>query len=959
MRIIEVEIENFGSYTRKAIFKFPEMITIIQGPNGAGKSTLIEGIFYALFGILSKDDRKDLKSKDYLDIGKPAVIKLLFTAKGKKYRVTRRRGLTKNKTTGKVTRSSTSKLEFLNSKRNPLTTKEAIGLEIEKIMGSKTAVTNSIYSPQGQLHTLLSETGQSLKDQFSNILGLEKYQNIKLAWKGVGDDLKEKRKNLLGNIVKINRDTEDLDELNTQYTQDESDLAKDKKDETEAIQGKKKLILLQGQAIDLVNKIKIENTAIEGLKEPLIQSQEAKRELLKVLDPEITGYPDEVQKLVESTIKEKQELESKITKHKEFVEEVSPLYKLFSQDKTLVHNFKSDFDETKLNVLNQKLCPINFVDNDNLDEMFEEVNLKFNTYTTKITSEFETTKKCDEIFISMKENESTKEIHRSKLCSFLELTQQVLSKEDVKTEQLLDKPDIDSWERIFESIIQKYSQFEDLEAKFEDNISQTSTDIAIKEELVKTNSAIITQLDSGELKVCDRCGSDLTSDQIVKNIKRLKEENTTLTAKIDDLLNVKVDLESKLGEISPDLKLLTDLFYKINPDTIGGIRLEREEYESCINIAKLLNIELEELLTILDSKIRDKIVPSLIAEIIENFKTEIAAKTDLKELVRDFNRYFKDLKRKTEQFEKSKALLIKVFNKYEFAETDRFEEIRDKQISLNERRNELILRKSSLTRYKSALQSITNNKFAKKQHEENILKLEGQLKDRKFEDIEDRIKSIEIQLSNLKTSILDKTKKNAELNLRIEIKENERGRLPNLKSRSEKIKKLYGTAEVLESIFEKLYPKILKSKTGKIVSKTNNIMQEMPSESEILRLEIDTKGSNFDLYARRRGKRSPFHTLSGGEKTSFGFALRVAMSEELSNIGLLILDEPTYGLDSLRRKKLAEILMDQEQIGQLIVITHDDIFDDKTDNILKIAQYNGSSVNLNAEVPEFEEEYSV
>ena len=65
---------------------------------------------------------------------------------------------------------------------------------------------------------------------------------------------------------------------------------------------------------------------------------------------------------------------------------------------------------------------------------------------------------------------------------------------------------------------------------------------------------------------------------------------------------------------------------------------------------------------------------------------------------------------------------------------------------------------------------------------------------------------------------------------------------------------------------------------------------------------------------------------SGGERTLAALALRIAFARSLTNIGILLLDEPTHNLDSNGIERLTEVLAEgiPEVLDQVLLITHDD-----------------------------------
>ena len=86
-----------------------------------------------------------------------------------------------------------------------------------------------------------------------------------------------------------------------------------------------------------------------------------------------------------------------------------------------------------------------------------------------------------------------------------------------------------------------------------------------------------------------------------------------------------------------------------------------------------------------------------------------------------------------------------------------------------------------------------------------------------------------------------------------------------------------------------------------------------------------------------------FAQLSGGEQMSAALAVRLALVRELSDIDIAFFDEPTANLDEGRRESLARQILEVKGFRQLFVISHDDTFEQATQNLIRVERTDGVS----------------
>ncbi len=194
------------------------------------------------------------------------------------------------------------------------------------------------------------------------------------------------------------------------------------------------------------------------------------------------------------------------------------------------------------------------------------------------------------------------------------------------------------------------------------------------------------------------------------------------------------------------------------------------------------------------------------------------------------------------------------------------------------------------------------------------------------------ISAIARELSNLQEKINDLVQKieHAEvLRVELEAAEQEKRTLEDLTRMVEHFRK----------IIKEAAPFVLKAMLIDISSEANRIFCEiMGDRSAQLTWELD-----YEVVLRRQGVARTFAQLSGGEQMSAALAIRLALLKKLSTLNIAFFDEPTQNMDELRRTNLADQIRRVRGFDQLIVISHDDTFEQSLDSIVRLRKKDGET----------------
>jgi exonuclease SbcC len=93
---------------------------------------------------------------------------------------------------------------------------------------------------------------------------------------------------------------------------------------------------------------------------------------------------------------------------------------------------------------------------------------------------------------------------------------------------------------------------------------------------------------------------------------------------------------------------------------------------------------------------------------------------------------------------------------------------------------------------------------------------------------------------------------------------------------------------------------------------------------------------DYEIRVQEGGTWRAFRTLSGGEQMAAALAVRLALLKVLAELDVAFFDEPTTNMDHDRRVQLSESLGNLKTFRQLFVISHDDTFENLTENVIRV-----------------------
>ena len=135
-------------------------------------------------------------------------------------------------------------------------------------------------------------------------------------------------------------------------------------------------------------------------------------------------------------------------------------------------------------------------------------------------------------------------------------------------------------------------------------------------------------------------------------------------------------------------------------------------------------------------------------------------------------------------------------------------------------------------------------------------------------------------------------------------------------------------------------PNIMKALLRAISTQANRIFGEIMGDRSAELMWTN----DYEIVLRKDGQDRTFAQLSGGEQMSAALAVRLALLRHLTRLDIAFFDEPTQNMDGERRGNLAEQIRRVRGFDQLIVISHDDTFEQGLDSVIHLEKRDGKTI---------------
>jgi DNA repair protein SbcC/Rad50 len=522
-----------------------------------------------------------------------------------------------------------------------------------------------------------------------------------------------------------------------------------------------------------------------------------------------------------------------------------------------------------------------------------------------------------------------------------EMKQIILQDAETRINTLRHVFGIDKYKKVIENSVVVLSKIKE-ERKYKEALVSTLDEdkanlIAREIELDNKKIEVVSAEKDFSLKksVREACQVDLDSvSEKIKQRDKLQQEVKTTRIMVSTKENSFNENEKMIGHLNSQIiESLEKEIYEIK-QKVPELNDKNIEFSTKINTLYSKNQDnqsakekikhLESCPTCLqevDSVYKSNVILKMDSETSKNINEIKELELEKQKLSQELSRLNYDLSLKEKEFQDLRILKVKV------------ESIQEKKQHIEnlEKNNKAISKDINLL--KSQLKSLEENIF-------DLNKYEGiyQQKQKTLVDAQQQERISEIKVAELKREIEFFSKNILDLKSKIQRTEQTK----------QKLYYLIGLEEWISKQFIPLVSNIERNVMIKLKQDFSNLFSEWFSMlvSETFNVRMD---DNFTPIIEQQDYEIDYAYLSGGERTAIALAYRLALNQVINSMlskiktrDLVILDEPTDGFSDQQLDKMREVL-DQLNVGQLIIVSHEQKIEGFVDNVIRLKKEKGLS----------------
>ncbi len=214
--------------------------------------------------------------------------------------------------------------------------------------------------------------------------------------------------------------------------------------------------------------------------------------------------------------------------------------------------------------------------------------------------------------------------------------------------------------------------------------------------------------------------------------------------------------------------------------------------------------------------------------------------------------------------------------------------------------------------------------------------LVSQYQSQEHERLRSLLRTTEIQKAEAQTRLESLTPQLTKIQERLQQLELARATLKQVEAERSEKERLHRFIKFSRDVYKKAGPQITQHYLQQINHTADHLFREILNRPNVtLTWEPD-----YEIRIQEAGgHKRRFASLSGGEQMSAALAVRLALLKVLGQLDIAFFDEPTTNMDAQRRQRLAEAITNLRSFQQLFVISHDDTFEQVTENIIRVERH--------------------
>uniref|UniRef100_A0A7J3ZN28 SMC family ATPase n=1 Tax=Fervidicoccus fontis TaxID=683846 RepID=A0A7J3ZN28_9CREN len=942
--IDEVELEGFVSYKKKQHFKVPQSVTVLIGENGSGKTSLVEAIIFALTGKYPRGTLENTINSSSRAMSVKLKLKLSDGKSVEVYRERRRNGERNDyvKVDGKTVASGVNE-----------TTSYLAGLLLGRkgddpgtLKNYERLVEMSIIR-QGQIETLIELldklSTQEGKKSFDSLLGLDAYEKAY-----------EKLRELKITVSVDQPLSRGLGYFKTSFTVTEESLSELVR-ELEKVEEHVKSVLKETEENmqhlrEVESRIESEKREIAKLRDRCEKLKIEREQLLK----KVEEY-NLLRKLEEETLNKVEEL----NRQKADIERETA-----ASTRTL--RFKSSVGLELLErtlALLKKLYAVKKAHN-----MLEDISRILDSMYSKAKRFQEAGISLQDLLERLGEIKSYAEQHRLLTQKLADLEKQIEQERESLTldiEKLARHAKELQLERALEGKSLAVEDLRGIEEALESKLQKCRSSEAMLEAKSQHLKEMLELLEKASKK-CPLCGKPLNFEEREGIRLHVASELDRVLAEIR---KVKTETQ-KLEELSGSIKELVRTCER-RLAILNEVKRQLVEVESSIkSIERRVSKAVLENLDALDHETKNAFTRAgLNAKLLsEKYGIHLTTLLEAFENIKEFVSRLNDIREEVEQklrvtrceIESLSALVEKTLPPCLVFE----EGIDVRKLTRLEDVERHLSRVQGIRRSIAALQEREHSievqiaELAQKLSLYRTRASELQEAIKNYKALDDEISNLETEISNRERTLERTIAQKENIGNKLEELRRQASFYDSVKHELERAKRRLEILLYVRRLFHRdQIPKLLRRYALKrLEGELNKLLRVF--ELSYTEASID---ENLNIVLRGPYGHQSFHALSGGEKVAFAISFIVAfhkVAQEMRGItrpiGFMMLDEPTTYLDVDRKSKLIQILQYFKGgvvFPQLILVTHDDMLREASDNVFFIKKTAEGSIILQEEIP--------